>query len=264
MRIFKLGYRMENNTAIFGAAFVAALFCVAQPVISQSSVSCVPPDEIKAKLQGTPTVDAYNDLGVLFAKQEKYNCAADAFGSSLQLDMNQPNVKKVIFMFGVSLYFTGETKDAIASLQQAEQLGYREIKIHLILAAALDSIHSTAEAEKEWRAALDMDPEYTQALDALSDDLIGTGDYPGVIDLLERPRLLGQRTPKQSMNLGSAYAKTEKLDDAVRVLRDGLNTTPSSMELANQLAGVLRQLGRNEEADTVVKLATIDAGNSGH
>jgi Flp pilus assembly protein TadD len=255
---------MENKTALLGSAFVAVLFCFALPVISQSSASCVPPDEIKPKLQGTPTVDVYNDLGVLFAKQEKYNCAADAFGSSLQLDMNQPNVKKVIFMFGVSLFYTGETKDAIASLQQAEQFGYREIKIHLILAAALDSIHSTAEAEKEWRATLDMDPEYTQALDALSDDLIGTGDYPGVIDLLERPRLLGQRTPKQSMNLGLAYVKSDKLDEAVRVLRDGLNTTPHSIELANQLAGVLRQLGRNEEADTVVKLAATDAENAGH
>lgn len=245
---------------LFRSAFVAVLFCFALPAISQRAASCVPPDEMKAKLQGTTTVDVYNDLGVWFAKQEKYNCAADAFGSSLQLDMNQPNVKKVVFMFGVSLYYIGETKDAIASLQQAEQLGYREIKIHLILAAALDSIHSTAEAEKEWRAALDMDPEYTQALDALSDDLIGAGDYPGVIDLLERSRLLGQRTPKQSMNLGLAYRKTGKLNDAARVLRDGLNTTPSSLELATQLAGVLRELGRNEEADTVVQLTQSNAG----
>lgn len=253
---------MENKTALVGAVCWAALFGFTLQGLSQSSASCTPPDEMKAKLQGTPTVDAYNDLGVWFAKREKYNCAADAFGSSLQLDTNQPNVKKVIFMFGVSLYFTGETRDAIASLQQAEQLGYREIKIHVILASALDSIHSTIEAEKEWRATLDMDPEYTQALDALSDDLIGTGDYPGAINLLERPRLLGQRTPKQSMNLGLAYAKTDKLDEAVRVLRDGLNTNPGSLELANQLAGVLRQLGRNEEADTVVKLAQSDAATA--
>lgn len=245
---------MENRMTLREAACVAALICFALPAFCQDATQCAPPDEMKARLQGTPTVDAYNDLGIWFAKQEKYSCAADAFGSSLQLDTKQPDVKNVIFMFGVSLYFSGEVKDGIASLQQAEQLGYRQIKLHLILASALDSVHSTADAEKEWRAALEMDPEHTQALDALSNDLIATGDYPGVIAALERPRLLGQRTPRQSMNLGLAYAKTSRMEDAVRTLRDGLNTTPDSVELANQLADVLRQLGRNEEADTIVKL----------
>lgn len=245
------------------AVCVAALLFLALPALAQEP-ACAPPDEMKAKLAGTPTADAYNDLGVWFAKQEKYSCAADAFGSSLQMDSKQPDVKNVVFMFGVSLYFSGETKDAIAALQQAEQLGYRQIKIHLLLAAALDSAHSTKDAETEWRAALAMDPEYTQALDALSSDLLAEGDDSGVIDLLERPRLLGQRTPRQAVNLGSAYAKTGKPQDAERILRDGLNTTPGSVELANQLADVLLKLGRSDEADRVVKLAQSEAENAVH
>lgn len=253
---------MENRTALRRALCFAVLICCGLTALCQDATQCTSPDEMKARLRGTPTVDAYNDLGIWFAKQEKYGCAADAFGSSLQLDTKQPDVKNVIFMFGVSLYFSGEVKDGIAALQQAEQLGYRQIKLHLVLASAFDSIHATADAEKEWRAALDMDPEYTQALDALSNDLIAAGDYPGVIAVLERPRLLGQRTPKQSTNLGLAYAKTNKMEDAVRTLRDGLNTTPGSLELANQLAELLRQQGRNEEADSVVTLATSAADST--
>jgi len=66
---------------------------------------------------------------------------------------------------------------------------------------------------------------------------------------------VSQRTAQQSLNLGLAYAKLNKLDDAIRVLRDGLNTTPDSLPLANELADVLTQMNRKEEAATVLEVA---------
>lgn len=217
--------------------------------------TCTPPASIKARLHDKPDAAAFNDLGVWYAGQQQYGCAAEAFATSLQMEPTQKDLPHVAFMFGVALYFSGDVKEAIASLQEAEHLGYRDIKIHLILAAALDSQHSTADAETEWRAALELDPETTSALDGLSSDLIGDNDFNGTIALLESPRLAPQRTAQQSLNLGLAYAKTAKLDEAVRVLQDGLNTTPDSLEIANLLADVLTQLNRKDEAVTVLRLA---------
>jgi Flp pilus assembly protein TadD len=210
---------------------------------------------MKSKLQGKPTATVLNDLGVWFAGQQQYECAANVFATSLQLEPTQKDLAHVAFMFGVSLYFSGDTKEAISSLQEAEKLGYRDIKIHLVLAAALDSSQATADAEKEWRDALTLDPESTSALDSLSSDLISDNDFAGTIALLESPRLVPQRTVQQSLNLGLAYAKSGKPDDAVRVLQDGLNTTPDSLDLADQLADTLTQLNQNQEAATVLKLA---------
>ncbi len=210
---------------------------------------------MKSRLQGKPDAAALTDLGVWFADQKNYSCAANAFASSLQTEPNQKDVAHVAFMFGVSLDFSGDTKEAIPALQEAEKLGYRDIKIHLILADLLDASHATADAEAEWRAALEIDPEYTDALDPLSNDLISDGDFKGTIDLLEKPRLLGQRSAQQSLNLGRAYMKTAKPEEAVRVLRDGLNTTPDSLSLAKELADVLTQLGRKEEAAAVLEVA---------
>lgn len=202
---------------------------------------CTPPESMRARLQNKPAADAYTDLGVWFAEREKYACAVDAFATSLQMEPKQKDVAHVAFMFGVSLYFSGDTKEGISSLQEAERLGYRDIKIHLILGSALDSSDLTADAESEWRAALALDPECTSALDALSSDLVSDKDFTGTIALLEDPRLLPQRTEQQSLNLGLAYTEMERLDEATRVLQDGLNTTPDSHPLEDELADVVAE-----------------------
>jgi Flp pilus assembly protein TadD len=216
---------------------------------------CNPPESMKARFQDKPDAEAYTDLGVWFADQKKYDCAANAFATSMQMAPDQKDVAHVAFMFGVSLYFSGDTKEAITSLQEAEQLGYRDIKLHIILATALDSTHSTKDAEDEWRAALEFDPELSTALDALSNDLLSERDYKGIIAALEIPRLRGQRTGRQSRNLAAAYEATGQLEKAAAVLRDGLNTTPDSIELADQLARTLIQLNCKDEAVTVLKSA---------
>jgi Flp pilus assembly protein TadD len=210
---------------------------------------------MKAKLQDKPNAAVFTNLGVWFAEKEQYACAANAFATSLQMEPEQPDAAHVVFMFGVSLYFSGETKEAIAALQQAEQLGSNDLKIHTILATALDSTHDDAGAATEWRAALAFDPESSSILDSLSNDLLLANDFQGTIDLLEAPRLLGQRTELQSANLATSYTKTGKLDQAVRVLREALNTAPDSLALVHQLTAILVQLGRLDETATALELA---------
>ncbi len=230
-----------------------AMFLVPAVCIS-SAETCTPPAEVRSKLQNKPTPAALNELGVWYAGQQQYSCAVEAFAISLQMDSTQPDLPHIVFMFGASLYLSGDVKEGIDSLREAERLGYRDIKLHLVLAAALDSTHETADAEKEWREVLALDPETTNALDSLSSDLTSDGDFAATIALLESPRLLPQRTPAQSLNLASAYAKTGKLEEAVHVLLDALNTTPDSIDIAGNLAQFLAQFNRRNEAVAVLKL----------
>jgi Flp pilus assembly protein TadD len=236
-----------------GLLLSAMLLLCAGPLLGETA--CEPPLSMKAQLQGAPKAADYTDLGVWFANQEQYACSAEAFATSLQMDATQPDLAHVIFMFGVSLYYSGNTADAIPSLQEAERLGYHAISLHIILATFFDASHSIKEAKDEWRAALALDPGSTTALDALSGDLIEEGDFNGIVALLEKPRLLGQRTEQQSLRLGLAYASTARLDHAAETLRDGLNTSPDSLALAKALATVLVQLHRQNEATVVLYLA---------
>ncbi len=235
-----------------------------RPVVGQAP--CTPPESMRARLQDKPDATTYTDLGVWFAEQKQYSCAANAFATSMQTQPDQKDMPHLAFMFGVSLYFSGDLKEAITALQEAEQLGYNDFKLHTVLAAALDASQQNKDAEDEWQAALAFDPEASVALDALSNDLLRDNDFAGTIALLQLPRLLGQRTPQQSLNLAAAYAGTAQLDEAAQVLRDGLNTSPDSLALANQLAKALIELKRGDEAVTVLELALAqhpqDAGTA--
>ena len=222
---------------------------------AQTSQSpCSPPESMKARFSGKPDPAALNDLGAWFGEHNNYTCAAEAFATSLQMDPKQKDMPHVAFMFGASLYYSGDIKEAIATLQASEQYGYNEIKVHLVLARALDDTHATSDAEAEWRAALDIDPEYSYALDNLSDDLLADNNNRAVIELLDTPRVIPQRTVHQAMNLGTAYALAGKPRDAERILRDALNTYPDAQPLAAQLAKVLTQLGKNAEAEAVLRI----------
>jgi tetratricopeptide (TPR) repeat protein len=217
--------------------------------------SCIPPESMKASLQNNPAAQAYTDLGIWFAGQKQFDCAADAFASSLHMDPDQKDAGNVAFMFGASLYLSGDAKGAIAEFLEAERRSLHSTKLHLMFAAAYDQLQWTGSAESEWRAALALDFESTDALDGLSSDLIADNDYAATIALLENPIVSGQRTSVQSLNLGLAYAKLAKPEEAANVLRDGLNTAPGSLPLANELADVLMKLDRSQEATDVLDLA---------
>jgi Flp pilus assembly protein TadD len=183
---------------------------------------------MKDRLQNAPTADDYTDLGVWFAGHDQYDCAADAFATALQAKPPDKYVPHLIFMFGSSLYLSGDLQEAIPALQEAEHRGYKDNRLHLMLAAALD---------------------------ALSTDLVNDADYPSVIELLDKPRVQPQRTPTQCANLATAYERTGKPGQALEVLRNGLNTSPESAEVAGQLAALLVRSSRDEEAASVLEIA---------
>jgi tetratricopeptide (TPR) repeat protein len=216
---------------------------------------CIPPDSMKEKLKNNPGAEDYNSLGIWYGGQEQYSCAAEAFATSFQMDPNQKHAGDIAFMYGESLYLTGDVKGAITEFKLAEQHDFPSITLHLMLAAAYDHLQVTSSAESEWNAALALDMESSDALDGLSNDLISDNNYPATITLLENPIVSGQRTAVQSLNLALAYTKTAKPEEAAKVLRDGLNNSPGSIPLANALADVLVKLGRSKEAATARDLA---------
>jgi tetratricopeptide (TPR) repeat protein len=216
--------------------------------------NCVPPNEMKAKLAGTPEVETINDLGVWFAKHKQFECAVQAFATSLQTDGQQRDLPHVVFEFGAALLSSGDAGASVIAFRQAENLGYRNVNLHRLLAGVLDAQHATAEAIDEWRLALAYDPDAAAELDSLSSDLVAAGRYQDAVDLLEQPRVRPYRSVAQFLNLGAALVQLGKAGEAAGALEDGINTYPSSAEIGRELATVLAGLGRKDEADLVLRL----------
>ncbi len=74
-----------------------------------------------------------------------------------------PHSARLAYLRGASLYSAGNIKEAIGSLQQSVRLDPKVLQPHLLLAAALDDVHDSTNAEIEWRAALVLDPKSTTA-----------------------------------------------------------------------------------------------------
>lgn len=214
--------------------------------------ACSAPADLGAHIKAKPSAANYAALGVWFADKKQFECAATNFASAFRLE---PKAPQLAYLSGLSLYSAGDDVGALAALDQATKLDPADIRPHLVLGAALGRMKKIAEAEAEWRAALALDPDSPSALDSFSQLLVDQKDYPSVVALLEKPSGDRTRSELQSLNLGTAYAGMVRLDDAVRVLREGLNTVPESLPIADELALVLMLQSRSEEAIAVVELA---------
>jgi tetratricopeptide (TPR) repeat protein len=235
--------------AITQIATAVIWFCAALP---PAQAACTPPSDLAARLKSHPSSEAYASLGNWYADRKQFDCASTDFEAAFHL---QPGSASLAYLWGLSLYSAGRDDRAIAPLTHAAQLDSSDIRPHLVLGADLDRMKKITEAEAEWRAALVIDPDSASALDSLSQDLIDDKDYAAVIALLDRPGVSRVRTPAQSLNLGTAYARTAQLDAAINALREGLNNAPDSLPIAGELSLVLMLHGRDEDAFAVLELA---------
>lgn len=233
----------------------AARVCMLAGILmltAAARAACTAPPELSARLKAQPTSENYAAAGNWFADKKQFECSATAFASAFRL---QPNSASLAYLWGLSLYSAGHDDRALVPLNQAKSLDPNDIRPHLVVAAAMDRMKKTAEAEEEWRAALAIDPDSATALDSLSQYLINQKDYAAVIALLDRPGTSRVRTPQQSLNLGVAYTGTGQLDAAVNALREGLNNDPDSMAIVDELSLVLMLHGHDQEAYNLLELA---------
>jgi tetratricopeptide (TPR) repeat protein len=238
----------NDRRLLFAKAVSFLMLCLPAAVFAV----CVPPPDLQARLQKRANAENYGALGNWYADHRDFACAAQAFASASAIE---PNSESFAYLWGLSLSSAGKDSAALAPLRRAETIDGSDVRPHLALGSALDHLGRIGEAEAQWRSALAIDADSSAALDALSNDLLEQKDYASAIALLDHPARSGARSPLQDLNLGIAFAGTARLEDANRVLREGLNTAPDSLPIANELAIVLLLMGNDHEAYSVFELA---------
>jgi len=239
---------LVGRRSLLTRAVTFLMLCLSLPALA----ACAPPPALRARLRAKPNAENHGALGRWYADHRQFDCAAQAFASAAAIE---PNSESFAYLLGLSLSSAGKDSGALLALRRAEKLDATDILPHLAMGSILDRLRRTSEAEREWRAALAIDATSAPALDALSQDLIEQKDYASVIAQLDGRGSSGARSSVQNLNLGIAFAGTGRLEDANRVLREGLNTTPDSLPIANELAIVLLLLGNDHEAYSVFELA---------
>ncbi len=216
------------------------------------AATCSASPTLDAKLQAHPSAENYTERGMWFDDHRQFDCAAEDFQKALQLN---PDSARLAYLWGHSLYSSGNAADAIGALQESVRLDPKLLKAHMLLGAALDQATRTMDAEIEWRAALAIDPKSTTALSALSTDLLADKNYSAEIALLGPRSHVAPLTPGLTLDLAMAYGQTGKLDEADEILRNALRAHPTSLPLAETLAATLVLQARRQEASTVLETA---------
>jgi tetratricopeptide (TPR) repeat protein len=206
-----------------------------------SSGPCVPSQDLQAKLQTQPNAEAYAEVGMWYGDHGKYSCAVEAYRAAIK---QTPGSAQFLYLLGLNLLRNGDFSDALEPLQQSIEIRPDVLKPYLLLATAFEELHRPADARNEWSAALKIDPHSDLALDGASKSLLATRDFGAVITLLG-PEPKGESL---SLDLAAAYEGDEAPDQALEVLKKGLEATPTSSALTKALITTLVLRARYQEA----------------
>jgi tetratricopeptide (TPR) repeat protein len=227
------------------AIFLAVMSLAATPSWSQ----CTVPAQFKIGPGHSAGASDLANLGAYYADHGQFSCAAGALKKALDIE---PYSARYNYLFGLSLYSAGQTKEAIAPLETALRLDPSLIDAHATLAAALDRNNAHADAEMQWRLVLAAHPGDAAAMEGLSLDLLADRNYSAVISLLSPSAASRSLSGPLAIDLSTAYSKVGLLEQAASVLRTRLEEDPDSLPIVEALSGVLILQSRFEDATGVL------------
>jgi tetratricopeptide (TPR) repeat protein len=226
---------MHRFYIYIGLVILISGMCAATPSV------CTPPQALEAKLHAQPSADAYAEVGMWYGDHGQYECAVRAYQSALE---QRPRSAEFLYLLGLNLLRKRDFSGAVEPLQQSIGIQPEVLKPHLLLATVFEELHQPREARAEWMAALKVDPHSDLALDGVSKNLLATKDYDSVIGLLG-PQPKGGNL---ILDLAAAYKGGGAAEQAIEVLKKGLEANPTSRPIARALITELALQARYQEA----------------
>jgi len=208
----------------------------------------MPPAALQTKLQAHPTAEVHAEVGMWYGDHRQYACAIAAYRAALEQD---PRSAEFSYLLGLNLLRNSDARDAVKPLQQSIDIKPDVLKPHLLLATAFEELGQAAEARAEWMAALKIDPHSDLALGGVSRNLLASRDFDAVI------ALLGPKPKDESLilDVASAYEGAGTPDQAIGVLKKGLEANPQSAALTRALiTNLVLQAHYQEAAKLAEKL----------
>jgi tetratricopeptide (TPR) repeat protein len=209
--------------------------------MAQGASTCKGPASLEQTLASKPSPGAYESLGVWFATQRQFSCAASAFESAIHLD---PNSWQSHFDLGIALLSSGKFNRAADELRTASGLKPDSEQILLPLGAALAELNQQDEAIGVFRSVLKVDPQSVKALDGLTKALIAEKRYTAAIAELKNA------PPDEvlQLNLAVAYLKNGNTSDALKTVSAIVKEHPGYAQAQFNLGVVYSQQERFAEA----------------
>lgn len=214
-------------------------------------------------LQAVPDhIDALNLLGVIAQRVDRHDLAIDQFRRAIGI---KDNIALLHFNLGISLQQTGETRDAVRSLEEA----LKRAPGNAMIAEALADMRRTAstgnrellsqaidhhqngrldDAIRLYREVIAADPENAVAHNNLGNAFLRQGMLDEAAAGFRQAISLQSDYADALSNLGFSLTERGRIDDALPPLRQAASLQPDHAGAHNNLSRALLMLGSVEEA----------------
>jgi tetratricopeptide (TPR) repeat protein len=147
---------------------------------------------------------------------------------------------------------TGDTQSATEEYEKARKLQPRDAVLAERVAQAYQSLGEMNQAKQAAREALALDPRRPVAVRLLVSIAMDERDYPAALEFLNKMLVMRSNDAWARVEMGVAYAQTGQPQQALAYLEPLLAAgyPDERGALHGMLAGVLRKLGREQEAQT--------------
>ena len=180
-------------------------------------------------------------LGVILARERKYERALRAFKTGVQRNPRAPNA---YLNLGTAFAALHRYDEALANYSRALSLSRRRReKILFAMGDALYESRRFAEAQDKYEAALRVDPTSLRALNAQGIVFRREGQLSAAIATFEKVIKLSPLYSSAYANWAGALLQQKKPEEALKVYRNALASLPGNPVILTGIANVLSEQG---------------------
>jgi len=201
---------------------------------------------------------------------KRYDEALKFYYQSLE---HRPDDAMVWFAIGESLFAEGKYAEAHSTFEKVSDeninisvyitptFRIRYLK-HYYIGRCLLELGDTELSVEVLHKALEIYPEFIEAMKILSSIYLRQGKWNSAGELLEKVILLERTDPAVLANLALVYSKCEKAAEAEKFYREALGIDPNCIEALINCGHLYFNTGKYEQAKkTMEKVVTINSGS---
>jgi tetratricopeptide (TPR) repeat protein len=199
-------------------------------------------------------------LAETYRDAHEYETAREYTAHLLKLN---PNNLQAHFVLATIDIGAKDFKGALEELDIVEKGAPNDPMVHLNKAFAYYGLKNVAESEREFQAALKLNPQYDAAVSDYVSMLFASNQAPRALQVAQQYAAANPNRTQAQFIYGSALADVKKFDQAVTVFQSALKADPKAIPLYLQLGRVYETMGNTDGALSVYKQALELQPNAG-
>jgi tetratricopeptide (TPR) repeat protein len=176
---------------------------------------------------------------------QQYPCVLDAFHKIIALNAESAEADMLV---GEALDEMHETPAATREFRAAVVANPKEPNVHFGLGYLLWTQSQYEEAAQQFQAEIDNDPNHLQAMRYLADAQIRINHMDRAQTFLEKLVKVSPDNSMEHLDLGIVYAEQDRKEDALAEFKVAAKLSPSDVNVHWRMARLYRSLGKNAEA----------------